>query len=451
MEKETAQKALEYHANGQPGKIAIAVTKPIESPEDFSLAYTPGVAAPSMEIYKERWNAYRYTNKGNLVAIISNGSSVLGLGDIGALASKPVMEGKSMLFKIFADIDAFDIEIGEEDPDKFIATVQSLAPTFGGINLEDIKAPECFYIEERLRALLDIPVLHDDQHGTAVVVAAALMNACEVAGKQPEDIAITICGAGSAAVSTARMLNSMGIDKKHIIMVDSKGVINTQRTDLNSIKSEFATERRIGTLQEAMNGADAFIGLSRGNLLEEKEIMAMKERPVIFALANPTPEISYSRAKSIRPDAIVATGRSDAPNQVNNALAFPYLFRGALDTLSTTINNEMKIAAAHAIASVAHDIAEERMKENYGNILEFGDEYILPKPGDRNLLCKVSVAVAKAAMQSGVARRGIASFKEYADTLMARTDHEHFFSKKHIRHRRESDIGKGNRQIRQKL
>ena len=433
MDEELTMKALEYHAKGQPGKTGIAVTKPFGTSKELSLAYTPGVAAPAMEIYKDRWKAYRYTNKGNLVAVVSNGTSVLGLGDIGALASKPIMEGKAMLFKIYADIDAFDIEIGSKEPDRFIAAVQSIAPTFGGINLEDIKAPECFYIEERLRNLLDIPVLHDDQHGPAVVVAAALINACEVTGKRLEDVSITICGAGSAGLSTARMLHSIGVDKSHITMTDSKGVINKKRNDLNSMKAEFATERNVSTLQEAMIGTDVFIGLSRENLLGDKEIMDMTNKPIIFALANPVPEVSYKHAKSLRPDAVVATGRSDAPNQINNVLAFPYLFRGALDTLSTTINEEMKIAAAHAIASAAHNMAECSTGDNSQMVQKFGDEYILPKPGDMNLLCKVSAAVAQAAMQSGVARRRIVSFKEYTDTLRARTDHEYFFAKRHTR------------------
>lgn len=435
MDGNFKEKALEYHARDRAGKTATIATKPCCNPEELSLAYTPGVAEPAMEINKERWKAYRYTNKGNLVAVISNGSSVLGLGNIGALASKPVMEGKAMLFKMYADIDAFDIEIGEEEPQKFITAVQSLAPTFGGINLEDIKAPECFIIEEKLRNLLDIPVLHDDQHGTAVTVCAALLNACEVADKKLKNARIVICGAGTAAISTARMLCSMGIEKEQIVMTDSKGVISKERKDLNIYKAEFATGEKAGTLSEAMRGADIFIGLSRGNLLGDNDIAAMKEHAIIFALANPTPEIEYRHAKELRPDAIVATGRSDSPNQINNLLAFPYLFRGTLDTLSATINEHMMIAAAEAIASVAKDDATGEIEEEYGTELHFGKDYILPKPGDSRLLCAVSAAVARAAMESGVARRRIASFKEYCGILASRIEDGNCFYSDNIRHK----------------
>lgn len=438
MDEKFEEKALHYHSDGRAGKTAITVTKPCGTPQELSLAYTPGVAAPAIEINKDRWKAYRYTNKGNLVAVISNGSSVLGLGNIGALAAKPVMEGKAMLFKKYADIDAFDIEIAEEDPQKFIATVQSLAPTFGGINLEDIKAPECFVIEERLRGLLDIPVLHDDQHGTAVTVCAALINACLIAEKELTETRIVICGAGSAAISTARMLCSIGVPKRQITMVDSKGVINMERKDLNSYKAEFVTENGAITLQQAMHGADIFIGLSRGGTATADIIMSMAERPIIFALANPIPEIGYRQAKQLRPDAVVATGRSDSPNQVNNLLAFPYLFRGALDTLSATINEKMKIAAAHAIADIAREGTPKETEKLYGKKLQFGDEYILPKPGDKRLLYAVSSAVAKAAMESGVARRGIASFKEYCGTLTNRLYCENHFYHETIRHRAAS-------------
>lgn len=435
MDEKFEEKALHYHSDGRAGKTAITVTKPCGTPQELSLAYTPGVAAPAIEINKDRWKAYRYTNKGNLVAVISNGSSVLGLGNIGAQASKPVMEGKAMLFKTFADIDAFDIEVGEEDPEKLIAIIQSIAPTFGGINLEDIKAPECFVIEERLRGLLDIPVLHDDQHGTAVTVCAALINACIIAKKELSEARIVICGAGSAAISTARMLCNIGVQKKQITMVDSKGVINMERKDLNSYKAEFMTENGAITLQQAMHGADIFIGLSRGGTATADIIKSMAERPVIFALANPIPEIGYRQAKQLRPDAVVATGRSDSPNQVNNLLAFPYLFRGALDTLSATINEEMKIAAAHAIADVAREGASEETEKQYGKRLQFGHEYILPKPGDKRLLYAVSSAVAKAAMESGIARREIASFKEYRGALTNRLDCESYFYHETIRHR----------------
>lgn len=435
MDEDFRKKALEYHSSGRPGKTGTAVTKPVTSPEELSLAYTPGVSAPSVEISKDRWKAYRYTNKGNLIAVISNGSSLLGLGNRGALASKPVMEGKAMLFKTYADIDAFDIEVSDEEPDRFIATVQALAPTFGGINLEDIKAPECFYIEKRLRSLLDIPVLHDDQHGTAVTVAAALINACKVTGKELGSIGIVICGAGAAALSSANMLLEMGIKKEQITMVDSKGVITTGRNGLDSMKAKFATQRPITTLSDAIKGADVFIGLSRGDLLTADDIRSMAAKPVIFALANPTPEIPYKEAKETRPDSVVATGRSDSPNQINNVLSFPYLFRGALDTLSVTINEKMKMAAAKAIAAVAQEPVPEEISKEYGKELTFGTKYILPKPGDRRLLTEVSSAVAKAAMESGVARRNIASFKEYRQALLRRIDNDSFFANDSVRHR----------------
>lgn len=435
MDEDFRKKALEYHSSGRPGKTGTAVTKPVTTPEELSLAYTPGVSAPSVEISKDRWKAYRYTNKGNLIAVISNGSSLLGLGNRGALASKPVMEGKAMLFKTYADIDAFDIEVSDEEPDRFISTVQALAPTFGGINLEDIKAPECFYIEKRLRSLLDIPVLHDDQHGTAVTVAAALINACKVTGKEMSGTSIVICGAGAAALSSANMLLEMGIGKEQITMVDSKGVITTERNGLDTMKAKFATQRPIATLSDAIKGADVFIGLSRGNLLTADDIRSMAAKPVIFALANPTPEIPYKKAKEARPDAVVATGRSDSPNQINNVLSFPYLFRGALDTLSVTINEKMKMAAAKTIAAVAQEPTPENISKMYDCELIFGTEYILPKPGDSRLLTEVSSAVAKAAMESGVARRNIASFKEYRQALLRRIDNDSFFAARSVRHR----------------
>ena len=427
-------RALEYHSMGKAGKTATTPTKPIDTPQQLAMAYTPGVAAPAMEISQERWKAYRYTNKGNLVAVISNGSSLLGLGNKGALASKPVMEGKAVLFKTYADIDAFDIEISDEEPERVIATVQSLAPTFGGINLEDIKAPECFHIEKRLRELLDIPVLHDDQHGTAVTVAAALLNACKVTEREIADIRIVICGAGAAAISSAAMLLSMGIGKEQITMLDSKGVISTHRTDLNGMKSRFATDTTATTLSQAIEGADVFIGLSRGGVLSDSDIMSMAQSPIILALANPEPEVSYNRAKQLRPDAVVATGRSDSPNQINNVLSFPYLFRGALDTLSTTINEAMKIAAAKAIATIAQEPASKDIEEQYGRAFTFGHEYILPKPGDKRLLTEVSSAGARAAMESGVARRAIASFNEYRQTLLARVESGNFFAREYVRH-----------------
>ena len=428
-------RALAYHSAGKAGKTSTIAAKPIETPEELAMAYTPGVAAPAMEISKDRWKAYRYTNKGNLVAVVSNGSSLLGLGNRGALAAKPVMEGKAMLFKTYADIDAFDIEISDEAPERVVATVQALAPTFGGINLEDIKAPECFYIEKRLRGLLDIPVLHDDQHGTAVTVAAALLNACEVTGKEIGNIRIVINGAGAAAISSATMLLEMGISREQITMLDSKGVITTARTDLNDMKRQFATDSNATTLAQAITGADAFIGLSKGGLLTQSDIKSMRPSPIIFALANPVPEVSYNRAKEWRPDAVVATGRSDSPNQINNVLSFPYLFRGALDTLSTSINEAMKIAAAKAIAAIAQQPATKEIEEQYGRAFTFGKEYILPKPGDKRLLTEVSSAVARAAMDSGIARRGIASFNEYRQALIARVDSENFFAREYVRHR----------------
>lgn len=428
-------RALEYHSAGKAGKTSTIPGKPLETPEDLAMAYTPGVAAPAMAISKERWNAYRYTNKGNLVAVVSNGSSLLGLGNRGALASKPVMEGKAMLFKTYADIDAFDIEINDEEPERVVNTIQALAPTFGGINLEDIKAPECFYIEKRLRQLLDIPVLHDDQHGTAVTVAAALLNACEITGKNIGEIRIVINGAGAAAISSATMLLEMGVAHEQITMLDSKGVISTHRTDLNEMKRNFATDKGVTTLSQAIKDADVFIGLSKGDLLSESDVKSMNPSPIIFALANPVPEISYNQAKQWRPDAVVATGRSDSPNQINNVLSFPYLFRGALDTLSTTINESMKIAAAKAIAAIAQQPASKEIEGQYGRQFTFGKEYILPKPGDKRLLTQVSSAVARAAMESGVARRGIASFSEYSQTLLKRVESENYFAREYVRHR----------------
>ena len=434
MDKELDKKALEYHSKERAGKMETTPTKAFDSVDDLSLAYTPGVAAPVKEINAERWKAYRYTNKGNLVAVVSNGSAVLGVGNVGAVASKPVMEGKAMLFKVLADIDAFDIELSEEDPDRLVATIQALAPTFGAINIEDIKAPECFYIEERLRKLLDIPVLHDDQHGTAIVITAALMNACEVTGKKIADIKIVICGAGAAGISTAKMLKSIGAGEGNIIMTDSKGVISNSRSDLNNLKKEFATATSLTTLSQAITNADVFIGVSRGNLLTDTDLETMADNPIIFALANPTPEVEYSHALKIRPDAIIATGRTDRPNQINNSLIFPYLFRGAMDTLSTTINEHMQMAAVKAIAQIAREPADREIEKKYGKEFTFGREYLLPKMGDKRLLTEVSSAVAQAAMDSGVARRGIASFSEYRDALLSRVDNSNSFSRERVRH-----------------
>ncbi len=435
MDKELDKKALEYHSKERAGKMETTPTKAFDSVDDLSLAYTPGVAAPVKEINAERWKAYRYTNKGNLVAVVSNGSAVLGVGNVGAVASKPVMEGKAMLFKVLADIDAFDIELSEEDPDRLVATIQALAPTFGAINIEDIKAPECFYIEERLRKLLDIPVLHDDQHGTAIVITAALMNACEVTGKEISDIKIVICGAGAAGISTAKMLKSIGAGEGNIIMTDSKGVISNSRSDLNNLKKEFAIATSLTTLSQAITNADVFIGVSRGNLLTDTDLETMADNPIIFALANPTPEVEYSHALKIRPDAVIATGRTDNPNQINNSLIFPYLFRGAMDTLSTTINTQMQMAAVKAIARIAREPADREIEKKYGKKFTFGREYLLPKMGDKRLLTEVSSAVAQAAMDSGVARRGIASFSEYRNVLLSRVDNSNFFSRERVRHR----------------
>ncbi len=434
MRNEFEEKALEYHRGARPGKTEIIPTKPFGTPADISLAYTPGAAAPAMAINKERWNAYRYTNKGNLVAVVSNGSALLGLSNTGALSAKPVMEGKAMLFKIYADIDAFDIELSEEEPDKIVATVQNIAPTFGAINLEDIKSPDCFYIEERLRNLLDIPVMHDDQHGAATAIVAALTNAAEIAEKELKNLKIVINGAGAAAIATAKMLTKAGIARNNITMLDSKGVITIVRDKLTPQKALFATkETGMTTLAQAITGKDVFIGLSVGNIFTKEMALSMAENPIIFALANPTPEISYNQAKAARPDAIVATGRGDSPNQINNAIAFPYLFRGALDTLSTTINTAMLWAAAKAIASLAHEPVPEQIKKQYNSPLHFGKEYILPKINDERLLFAVTQAVAQAAMESGVARRRIASWKEYEEMLHCRIERvTHYRQHPHI-------------------
>ncbi len=438
MEDNFKKKALEYHSRENGAKNGIVAGREITSPQQLTLAYTPGVATPAIEIDKDRWKAYQYTNKGNLVAVISNGTSVLGIGNIGALASKPIMESKAMLFKLYADIDAFDIEISENEPDKIVSAIQSIAPTFGGINLEDIKAPECFYIEEKLRSLLDIPVLHDDQHGTAVVIAAALINSCKITGRKLDESKIVICGAGSAGISTARLLLAMGVKKDNIVMVDSKGVITAERNDINSYKKEFASNSGVISLSQAITNADVFIGLSKGNLLGDKEILSMAPEPIIFALANPIPEVTYTHAKELRKDAVVATGRSDAPNQINNVLAFPYLFRGALDTLSVTIDESMKIAAAQAIAAIAQQETPENIEKEYGRKLIFGKEYITPTPGDIRLATEVSSAVAAASMASGVARNKIESFREYRSALLSRIEYEICFNKEYLRHRNKS-------------
>ena len=400
MAKVTKEDALRYHAEGKPGKIEVIPTKPYSTQADLSLAYSPGVAEPCLEIQKNPLDAYKYTAKGNLVAVISNGTAVLGLGNIGAMAGKPVMEGKGLLFKIFAGIDVFDIEVDEKDPQKFIETVKAIAPTFGGINLEDIKAPECFEIETRLKNELDIPVMHDDQHGTAIISGAGLINALEVAGKKIEDVKIVVNGAGAASISCTKLYVMLGARKENIIMCDSKGVISTQRTDLNEQKREFATDRPVKTLEEAVAGADVFLGLSVADVLTKEMVRSMNANPIVFALANPNPEISYADAMESREDIIFATGRSDYPNQINNVLGFPYIFRGALDTSARAINEPDVVNAAYKLKRTT-----------------FGRDYILPKALDPRLLTRVSCAVAKAAMDSGVARREITDWDEYANHL----------------------------------
>ena len=414
MAKITKEEALRYHAEGKPGKIEVIPTKPHSTQTDLSLAYSPGVAEPCLEIEKNPLDAYEYTAKGNLVAVISNGTAVLGLGDIGPLAGKPVMEGKGLLFKIFAGIDVFDIEVNEKDPEKFIQTVKAISPTFGGINLEDIKAPECFEIETRLKNELDIPVMHDDQHGTAIISGAGLINALEIAGKKIEDVKIVVNGAGAASISCTRLYVMLGARKENIVMCDSKGVISTSRPDLNAAKREFATDRPIKTLQEAVVGADVFLGLSVANVLTKEMVRSMNADPIVFALANPNPEISYADAMASRDDIIFATGRSDYPNQINNVIGFPYIFRGALDTHAKAINEEMKIAAVHAIANLAKQPVPDIVNAAYHvNNLSFGPEYFIPKPVDPRLITEVSCAVARAAMESGVARTDIKDWDAY--------------------------------------
>ena len=419
MVKITKEAALHYHEMGKPGKIEIVPTKPYRTQTDLSLAYSPGVAEPCLEIQKNPHDAYRYTNKGNLVAVISNGTAVLGLGDIGAMSGKPVMEGKSLLFKIYAGVDAFDIEVNEKDPEKFIAAVKAIAPTFGGINLEDIKAPECFEIEQRLKAELDIPVMHDDQHGTAIISAAGLINALMVAGKKIEDVKIVVNGAGAAAISCTRLYCAFGAKKENVVMLDSKGVITADRDNLNAQKREFATTRTdVHTLAEAVNGADVFVGLSKGNVLTQDMVRSMANSPIIFALANPVPEISYEDATAARPDVLMSTGRTDYPNQINNVIGFPYIFRGALDTAASAINEEMKMAAARAIADLARRPVPDIVNRAYHvRNFTFGPDYFIPKPVDPRLITEVSMAVAKAAMESGVARTPIKDWKAYRQHL----------------------------------
>jgi len=414
--------ALIYHAKPKPGKIEVVPTKKYASQHDLSLAYSPGVAEPCLEIEKDPNNVYKYTAKGNLVAVITNGTAVLGLGNIGALASKPVMEGKALLFKIFADIDVFDIEVDATDVDKFVETVKAIAPTFGGINLEDIKAPEAFEIERRLKEELDIPVMHDDQHGTAIISAAALKNAIEITGKNIADVKIVVNGAGAAAISCTKLYLKLGAQAQNIVMCDSKGVIRKDSENLNEQKEEFATDKDIHTLEEAMHNADVFIGLSKGNVVSPATLLSMAKDPIVFAMANPVPEISYDLAVATRKDIIMATGRSDHPNQVNNVLGFPFIFRGALDVRATKINEEMKMAAVHALADLAKKTVPEQVNIVYDEIsLSFGKEYIIPKPFDPRLIYEIPPAIAKAAIESGVALEPITDWVKYQEELMDRS------------------------------
>ena len=419
MVKITKEAALEYHENGRPGKIEVKPTKPYTTQTDLSLAYSPGVAYPCLAIQENPDDVYKYTDKGNLVAVISNGTAVLGLGDIGAMSGKPVMEGKGLLFKIYGGIDVFDIEVAEKDPEKFCEAVEKIAPTFGGINLEDIKAPECFYIEERLKKTLDIPVMHDDQHGTAIISAAGLKNALEVAGKNIADVKIVVNGAGAAAISCTKLYVALGAKVENIVMLDSKGVITSDREKLTPQKKLFATDRReVHTLEEAVRGADVFVGLSKGNVLSQDMIRSMAPSPIVFALANPVPEISYEDAMASRPDVLMSTGRSDYPNQINNVIGFPYIFRGALDVHARGINEEMKLAAVHAIADLAKQPVPDVVNEVYHvNDLTFGPSYFIPKPVDPRLITEVSAAVAKAAIESGVARTPITDWDAYKQSL----------------------------------
>jgi malate dehydrogenase (oxaloacetate-decarboxylating)(NADP+) len=414
----TKEDALLYHSRGRKGKVEVIPTKPYCTQFDLSLAYTPGVAYPCLEIEKNPDDAYMYTAKGNLVAVISNGTAVLGLGDIGTLAGKPVMEGKGLLFKVFADVDVFDIEVDEKDPLKLIEFCRQIAPTFGGINLEDIKAPECFEVEERLKELLDIPVFHDDQHGTAIISAAGLINALEINGKKIDEIKVVVNGAGAAAISCSKLYTALGVKKENIVMADSKGVINSKRKDLNKYKQLFVTSRDLNTLGDALKGADVFLGLSVANVMSKEMLASMAADPIVFAMANPNPEISYEDAMSTRNDLIFATGRSDYPNQINNVLGFPFIFRGALDVRSSVINEEMKLAASKALADLTKKPVPADVLAAYGvEKLEFGREYIIPKPLDHRLISSVAPAVAKAAMDSGVAKFPITDWDAYKISL----------------------------------
>jgi len=425
MAKVTKEDALLYHSRGRHGKVEVIPTKPYSTQFDLSLAYTPGVAWPCLEIQKNPEDVYNYTAKGNLVAVISNGTAVLGLGDIGAMSGKPVMEGKGLLFKVFADVDVFDIEVDEKDPDKLVEVCAKIASTFGGINLEDIKAPECFEVEARLKNMLDIPVFHDDQHGTAIISGAGLLNTLEITGKKIDRIKLVVCGAGAAAISCSRLYLSLGVKKENIVMVDSKGVINRKRKDLNKYKQEFITDRDIDTLAQAVRDADLFLGLSVANMLTKEMLASMAPNPVVFAMANPDPEITYEDAMGTRDDLIFATGRSDYPNQINNVLGFPFIFRGALDVRASTINEEMKLAASRALAALAKEPVPPSVLKAYNlDKLAFGREYIIPKPLDPRLISSVASAVAKAAMDSGVAKFPIKDWDAYKKSLDRRlSDH----------------------------
>src|ERR1700753_3448880 len=413
------QDALDYHSNGRPGKIQVVPTKPTNSQRDLTLAYSPGVAEPCLQIADNVEDVYKYTAKGNLVGVITNGTAVLGLGNIGPEASKPVMEGKGLLFKIYADIDVFDLEVNAKTVDDFVNIVKALEPTFGGINLEDIAAPACFEIERRLKAEMKIPVMHDDQHGTAIISGAALLNACEIQGKKLDKLKMVVNGAGAAAVSCTKMYLTLGVKKENIVMFDINGLITPERMDLDEIRMAYATTRKdAGTLLEAMKGADVFIGLSAGNVVTPDMLKAMAKNPIVFAMANPDPEIAYDLAIATRKDILMASGRSDFPNQVNNVLGFPYIFRGALDVRATAINEEMKIAAVYAIAEIAKLPVPESVNLAYGvKNLKFGREYIIPKPMDQRLITEVSSAVAKAAIDSGGAREAITDWEAYEETL----------------------------------
>lgn len=425
MAKIRKQEALDYHSQGRPGKIEVIPTKPYSTQRDLSLAYSPGVAEPCLAIAENKDDVYKYTAKSNLVAVISNGTAVLGLGDIGPEASKPVMEGKGLLFKIFADLDCFDIEVDATDVERFIDTVKAIAPTFGGINLEDIKAPECFEIERRLKEELDIPIMHDDQHGTAIITTAGLINALEVVGKDISKIKIVVNGAGASAVSCAKLYVALGADKANIMMLDSKGVIKPSRGELSEQKLYFANEVEPTTLEEAIVGADMFLGLSKGNVLSGEMVKTMANDPIVFACANPTPEIDYDEAMASRPDIIMATGRSDHPNQVNNVIGFPFIFRGAMDVHATAINEEMKVAAVKAIAALAKETVPDEVNEAYNSKnLTFGKTYIIPKPTDQRLISIVAPAVAKAAMDSGVARNPITDWDQYKQDLVSRMGYD---------------------------